>query len=96
MKSKSFTAEYKKEIKKLVTEGGKKISDVAKDIGVSDTSKIKWIKLYSQHGNQASSGKGYLRPEDEELRKLKKKIFDLEEENEILKKAIRIFTKPEK
>jgi len=96
MKSKSFTAEYKKEIIKLVTEGGKKISDVAKDIGVSGTSIRKWIKMYNQHGNQAFPGKGFLRPEDEELRQLKKKIFDLEEENEILKKAMRIFTKPEK
>lgn len=34
--------------------------------------------------------------EDEELRLLKKKMADLEEKNAILKKAIRIFTKPEK
>lgn len=51
VKSQSFTAEYKKEIIKLVTEGGKKVPDVAKDIGVSDTIIRKWIKLFDEHGN---------------------------------------------
>lgn len=37
-----------------------------------------------------------MRPEDEELRRLKKRLADIEEENAIFKKAIRIFTKPEK
>lgn len=37
-----------------------------------------------------------LKPDDEELRLLKKKMADLEEENAILKKAICIFTKPVK
>lgn len=96
VKGQSFTAEYKKEIIKLVTEGGKKIPDVAKDIGVSDTTIRKWIKLFDEHGNQAFPGKGFLRPDDEELRKLRKQVIDLKEENEILKKAMRIFTKPEK
>jgi Transposase. len=31
-----FTVEYKKEIIKLVTEQGKKVTHVAKDIGVSE------------------------------------------------------------
>lgn len=96
MKNESFTPEYKKEIIKLVTEGGKKVADVAMDIGVSDTTIRKWIKLFNEHGTDAFPGKGYLRPEDEELRKLKRQIFDLQEENEILKKAMRIFTRPEK
>ena len=96
VKGKIFTAEYKKEIIKLVTEAGKKIGDVARDIGVSDTTIRKWIKLNSEHGEVAFPGKGYLRPEDEELRQLRRKVYDLQEENEILKKAMRIFTKPEK
>lgn len=48
---------------------------------------------YSEHGKDAFPGKGNLRPEDEEFRKLKKEIADLKEENEILKKAMRIFSR---
>lgn len=88
-----FAVEYKKEIIKLVTEQGKKVTHVAKDIGVSEATVRRWIKEYGTHGEDAFPGKGKLRPEDEELRKLKKRMSDLEEENAILKKAIAIFTK---
>ncbi len=91
-----FSVEYKKEIIKLVTEQGKKVTHVAKDIGVSEAIVRRWVKEYGTHGEDAFPGRGKLRPEDEELRKLKKRMADLEEENAILKKAICIFTKPVK
>lgn len=91
-----FTTEYKEEIIKLVTEQGKKVTHVARDIGVNEATVRGWIKKYSEHGKNAFPGSGKLRPEDEEIRKMKKMMADLQEENEILKKAIRIFTKPEK
>jgi transposase len=40
----------------------------------------------------AFPGKGHLRPEDREYKAMIKKIKDLEEENIILKKAMRIFS----
>ena len=95
-KGKGYTPEYKKEIIRLVTEQGKKVKEVAIDIGVTETSVRRWIKQYGNHGDNAFPGKGRLRPEDEEIRRLKKQLADLEEENAILKKAMRIFTKPEK
>lgn len=91
-----FTPEYKEEIIKLVTEQGKRVTHVARDIGVSEATVRGWVKKYKEHGENAFPGSGNLRPEDEEIRKLKKKLADMEEENAILKKAIRIFTKPEK
>lgn len=91
-----FTQEYKEEIIKLVTEQGKKVTHVARDIGVSEGAVRGWIKKYKEHGKNAFPGSGNLRPEDEEIRRLKKRLADIEEENAILKKAICIFTKPEK
>ncbi|GAB6171380.1 hypothetical protein JCM15765_08580 [Paradesulfitobacterium aromaticivorans] len=88
--------EYKKEMVKLVTERGKKVSEVANDIGVTPTSFRRWIKLYGEYGNDAFPGKGNLRPEDKELKDMQKKIRDLEEENAILKKAMRIFSRDAK
>jgi transposase len=93
---KRFTTEYKEEIIKLVTEQGKKATHVARDIGVSEATVRGWVKKYKEHGVNAFPGSGKLRAEDEEIRQLKKRITDMEEENAILKKAIRIFTKPEK
>ena len=90
----NFSVEYKKDIIKLVTEQGRKATHVAKEIGVSEGAIRKWVKEYGVHGEDAFSGKGKLRPEDEELRKFKKRMADIEEENAIFKKAICIFTKP--
>ena len=47
MGKKRFTPEYKEEIIKLVTERRKKMSEVAKDIGVTPTSIRRWIVLFS-------------------------------------------------
>lgn len=96
MAKKEFAPEYKREIVKLVTERGKKVSEVADDIDVSVTSIRRWIKDYGNHGTDAFPGKGHLHPEDAEIRDLKKKNRDLQEENEILKKAMAIFSRSTK
>jgi len=92
-KSTKFTPEYKKEIIKLVTEQKKGCTEVARSIGVSDTTIREWVKKYSEYGKDAFPGKGNLRPDDKEVRDLKNKIRDLEMENEILKKAMHIFSR---
>lgn len=98
-----FTPEYKEEIIKLVTEQGKKVTHVTKDIGVSEDTLRGLVKNYKEHGENTFSDSGKLRQEDDELRKLRKQLADIEEEITILhqrwalaKKALRIFTKPEK
>jgi len=65
MGKKKFTPEYKKEIIKLITERRKKVTKVAKDIGVTSTSIRRWIKQYSEYGKNAFPGEGNLRSEDE-------------------------------
>lgn len=90
---KKFDPEYKKEMVRLIEELGKSPVEVAKDIGVTSQSVRRWVQQYGTHGNTAFPGKGKLHPEDEEIRKLKKRNKDLEEENAILKKAMGIFAK---
>jgi len=96
MGRKGFTPEYKEEIIKLVTERKKKISEVAKDIGVTSTSIRRWITQYSEYGKDAFPGKGNLRTEDDKIRKLMRDNIDLKEENKILKKAMAIFSRDAK
>ncbi len=90
---KRFDSEYKKVIVRLVEELGKSPVEVAKDINVSAQSVRCWVQQYGTHGSAAFPGKGKLHPEDKEMRKLKKRNKDLEEENAILKKAMGIFAK---
>lgn len=70
----------------MVTEQGRIVTHVEKEIDANEAAVRRWVEEYRSHGNNAFPGKGNLRPEDEELRLFKKKMADLEEENAILKK----------
>ncbi|WP_346888827.1 transposase [Clostridium sp. UBA1056] len=52
-RKREFSVEYKKEIIKLITEQGNKVSLVAKDIGVSEATVRMWVKEYGTHGVDA-------------------------------------------
>ena len=80
----------------LVLEQKRPVAAVAREIGVHENTVRKWIALYRDYQENAFPGSGNLRPEDEEIRRLQKRIADLEEENAILKKATAIFAKHQK
>ena len=80
----------------LVTEQGYSARQAAKSIGVPYNTFICWVREYKQHKESAFPGKGRLRPEEDEIRRLKKQVVDLEEEIEILKQAAAIFARPRK
>ncbi|MDO9535557.1 MAG: transposase [Bacillota bacterium] len=91
-----FDKDFKQESVKLVLEQKRPVSAVAREIGVHANTLHKWIAQYQDHQENAFPGSGNLRPEDEETRRLHKRIADLEEENKILKKATAIFAKHQK
>lgn len=95
MENKNYDTAFKLEAIKLV-ESGTKATDVARQLGVHPATIYRWISEFNKDGEQAFPGKGHLKPDDEELRQLRKKVRDLEEENAILKKAAVIFAKHQK
>lgn len=94
-KRRSYDSEFKREAVKLVLEGGRVASEVAKGLGISDNVIYRWIKQYREDPENAFPGKGKLKPEDEELRRLRRELADVKEERDILKKVVNIFSKPE-
>jgi transposase len=60
---------------------------VAKKLVLTNKTTYRWISEYRQDGEETFPGKGHLKPEDAELRRLKRENEELREENEILKKA---------
>ncbi|MCP3921064.1 MAG: hypothetical protein GY714_00615 [Desulfobacterales bacterium] len=54
----------------------------------------RWKSEHEQHGEKSFPGNG--NPKDAELFKLKKELLDAKEQNEILKKAIAIFSQGQK
>ena len=68
-------------------------AEVAKQYGVSKEFVRKWTKLYGKYGELAFEKNGIEKCKDNEIAELKRKVADLEEVNEILKKATAYFSK---
>lgn len=93
---KRYDKHFKEEAIGLVLNQGRPVVAVAKELGIHEATLYEWINQYKKHKEHAFPGSGNLRPEDEEIRRLKKMIADLQEENDILKKATAIFAKHQK
>jgi transposase len=87
-----YDREFKIEAVRLVQRGDKTQAQVARDFGISVHQLAHWKMQLAADPKDAFPGKGYLKPADEELRKLKKQLRDVTEERDILKKAIAIFS----
>jgi transposase len=87
-----YDREFKIEAVRLVQRGDKTQAQVARDLGVSVNQLAHWKMQLAADPKDAFPGKGYLKPADEELRKLKRQLRDVTEERDILKKAIAIFS----
>lgn len=84
---KSYDEEYKKTIVNLY-ESGKGISELSREYGVGKSTIDSWIKKYKT----ITTSTGEVTNNDE-IVKLKKKLYEKEQEVEILKKAVAIFSK---
>lgn len=92
---KHYDQEYKDYVSKLVVEEGRKATEVAYELELSYKSLSRWVSAYKKRVKGEQTGESYITPSElEKLKKQhKKELEDLREENEILKKAMRIFTK---
>ena len=92
-KRRKYDSAFKREAVKLVLEGGRVASEVAKGLGINENVLYRWIRQYREDPENAFPGKGKLKPEDEELRLLRRELADVKEERDILKKVVSIFSK---
>lgn len=91
---KHYDVEYKMQAARLVVEEGRKATDLAREIEVPVKTLRNWVKTYKEKKDFVGSGN--TPPELKTSKEMEKRIKDLEEENEILKKAMHVFTKKPK
>jgi transposase len=94
-KTREYSKEFKLEAIRLAKESGS-VGRAAKDLGIAPQSLYAWISQENEDKEQAFPGKGRLKPDDEELRKLRLENRQLKEINEILKKATKYFARESK
>ena len=88
-RKKYYSPEFKEEAVRLAEESGNK-SQVARDLDVPKSVLSRWRPELQVNGKKAFPGHG--KPRDEEMVQLKKENRRLQQEVEILKKAVGIFT----
>ena len=91
-KRRNYTDAFKREVVRQVETTNKSVSEIGEEYGINPDMIYHWRLKIIRKGEDSFPGKGKLTKKDKEISMTKKKIKALEEENEILKKAISIFT----
>ena len=92
-KNRHFTREFKLTAVQLVTEKGMPVGKVARDLDIHPNLLHLWRREFLKQGDKAFTGKGRVKPENAEIRKLRKDLEKAREERDILKKALAAFSK---
>lgn len=92
-----FTQEFKIEAVRLVTAGGQRVSEVARQLGVRPDMVRQWRRQVEgragHHATDVFPGNGKLTSQDEEIRRLRRENGQLREERDILGKATAFFAR---
>lgn len=81
-----YDRQFKIAAAQVVLSGEMRVVDLAKELGVKDSTLRRWAQEYEEMGDAAFPGNGSPKiNKDYEIVKLKKKIEELEQENELLK-----------
>jgi|SRR5581483_8257669 len=85
---KTYTPEFKREAVRLAQTSGKPIAQVARELGISDSSIHQWRKELAENGAEAFPGSGHQTAQEEEIRRLKRELDRVQKERDILKKRM--------
>ena len=86
----TFTPEYKAEVVQLCRTGGRAVSEVARDLDLSETVVRRWVNQAEIDGGRCD---GMTTAERVELARLRKENRVLREERDILKRAMAFFAR---
>ena len=89
----TFTREFKLEAVQLAHRSGKSQAQIARDLGIADSTLHHWCKEFAEAGSQAFPGSGHQIAQEEEVRRLKRELEVTRQERDILKKALAIFSR---
>ena len=93
MGRRSFSREFKLEAVRLVRDRGVAVAQAARDLDVHENVLRKWVKEFAADPQHAFPGQGVMKPEQQEIERLRREVIRLKAERDILKKATAFFAK---
>jgi transposase len=88
----TFTPGFKRDAVRLVVDEGKSVSEVARNLGIARSLLQRW----KDESSSTSVAEGRRGGERERIRELEKKLRDVTEQRDILKKALAYFADEQK
>jgi transposase len=91
----TYTREFKLEALELLKNSGKSSAQIERKLGITKGLLLKWRDRYQvrQVGGEKALEPSDLESANAELRRLRRELANAEEEREILKKAVNIFSR---
>ena len=88
-----FSKEFKLEAVRLSETTEKSVAQIARDLGVPERVLYRWRRQLREQPEQAFPGKGHQSELEEENRRLRRELERVQQEREILKKTLGIFSR---
>ncbi|MBB4264022.1 transposase [Bradyrhizobium sp. CIR3A] len=89
MKRRKFSREFKIEAVKLVSERGVSVAQAGRDLDVHENVLRKWVKEFGSDPVQAFPGHGQMKPEQQEIERLRREVARFEDRAGYFKKRSR-------
>jgi len=92
----TYTEEFKLEALELLRSSGKTARQIERDLGITPGLLVKWRDRYqviSKEAEQAHLALSDMEAAKREIKRLQRRLAEVEEEREILKKTINIFSR---
>jgi transposase len=93
-KRSTYTAEFKLQAVRMITDQKLSVAEVARRLDVGENLLRTWRKAFEERGDAAFPGQGHPTPADDELRRLRAENARLRAERDLLKKAAAYFANP--
>lgn len=93
MQRRKFSREFKLEALRLVKDRGVAVAQAARDLDLHENVLRKWVRETSADPHQAFPGHVQMKPEQQEIDRLRKEVAKLRAERDILKKAAAYFAR---
>ena len=93
MERRKHSREFKLEAVRLVRERGVSMAQAARDLDLHVNVLRKWVREHEADPGSAFPGHGNMKPEQQEIERLRRELAKMKAERDILKKAAAYFAK---
>ena len=87
MQRRKFSREFKLEAVKLVRDRGVAVAQAARDLDLHENVLRKWVREAEADPQSAIPGNGQMKPEQQEIERLRRELARMKAERDIQKKA---------